>query len=105
MRRLLLLGSLLCLALAVPAAAVAPGKPKPPKPAFQWRGVIQGSYGPVFTPAQRIRLLHFMSKHGFNAYLNAPKDDPYQRDRWREPYPPDEQAELSREVALARKLG
>src|SRR5438067_2638774 len=104
MKRLpLLLVVGLCLWAA--AAAPAKGPSKAHQPAFKWRGVIQGSYGPPFTAGQRVRLLRFMSRHGFNAYINAPKDDPYQRDRWREPYPPDQLAELQSEVRLAAQLG
>ena len=72
---------------------------------FAWRGVIQGQYGTPFSAAQRRRLLRFEGRHGFNAYVHAPKGDPYQRTLWRDPYPPDQQDELDAEVALAAKLG
>ena len=72
---------------------------------FQWRGVIQGQYGPQFRPAERRRLLRFMARNGFNAYVHAPKGDPYQRTLWRDPYPPDQQATFDDEVRLATRLG
>jgi hyaluronoglucosaminidase len=72
---------------------------------FQWRGVIQGQYGPQFTTRQRERLLRFMARNGFNAYVHAPKDDPYQRTLWRDRYPAGRQERLGAEVRLASRLG
>jgi hyaluronoglucosaminidase len=72
---------------------------------FQWRGVIQGQYGPQFGPGERRRLLSFMARNGFNAYVQAPKGDPYQRTLWRDPYPTDRQASFDSEVKLAASLG
>jgi hyaluronoglucosaminidase len=67
--------------------------------------VIQGQYGPQFSSAQRRRLLRFMGRNGFNAYVHAPKDDPYQRTLWRDPYPSARQAAFAAEVRLAARLG
>ena len=67
--------------------------------------MIQGQYGPQFNSAQRRRLLRFMAHNGFNAYVHAPKGDPYQRTLWRDPYPSDQQASLDSEVQLATRLG
>jgi hyaluronoglucosaminidase len=36
-----------------------------------------------------------------NTYIYAPKDDPYHRDKWRDPYPADKLAELGELVARA----
>ena len=88
--------------LIVASAGAQGGEAKSP---FAWRGVIQGQYGPQFSAAERRRLLRFEGRHGFNAYVHAPKDDPYQRTLWRNPYPPDQQQELDAEVALAAKRG
>ena len=71
---------------------------------FQWRGVIQGQYGPQFGPGERRRLLWFMARNGFNAYVHAPKGDPYQRTLWRDPYPGDRQEALDSEIQLAQSL-
>lgn len=43
-----------------------------------------------------------MPRHGFNAYVHAPKNDVFQRTNWRDPYPSVEQAQFTREIALAR---
>lgn len=72
---------------------------------FEWRGVIQGQYGPQFNSTQRRRLLRFMAGNGFNAYVHAPKGDPYQRTLWRDPYPAARQAAFDSEVRLASRLG
>ena len=52
-----------------------------------------------------MRVLRWMPKHGFNAYVHAPKDDLYQRTFWRDPYPRAEQAHFAQEIALARSRG
>jgi hyaluronoglucosaminidase len=72
---------------------------------FEWRGVVQGQYGRQFSTPERRRLLRFMARYGFNAYVHAPKGDPYQRTLWRDPYPPQLQAVFDREVRLASRLG
>jgi hyaluronoglucosaminidase len=72
---------------------------------FAWRGAIQGQYGPRFSHDERTRLIEFIALHGFNAYVNAPKDDPYQRQAWRTQYPPVRLAEFAAEIQLARGLG
>lgn len=50
-------------------------------------GVIEGFYGPVWSMEERKAFLRWMGNEGFNAYIYAPKADPYHRERWREPYP------------------
>lgn len=68
-------------------------------------GVIEGFYGRPWTPAQRVRLYGWMAAWGMDTYLYAPKDDPWHRARWREPYPPQELALLSGLVAAAKAQG
>jgi hyaluronoglucosaminidase len=68
-------------------------------------GMIESFYGPPYAFEARLDLLRFLKRAGLNAYLYAPKNDPYHRDRWREPYPPewmDHFAELAR---VGRELG
>jgi hyaluronoglucosaminidase len=65
------------------------------------RGVIEGFYGPPWSHADRLDLLAFCGRHGLNTWVHAPKDDPYHRKRWTEPYPDEELerfAELVREA-------
>lgn len=56
---------------------------------FQYRGVIEGFYGPAWTFEGRMNAMPFFKRCGFNTYIYAPKDDPYHRDKWREAYPDD----------------
>ncbi len=56
-------------------------------PCFPLRGAIEGFYGTPFTQKQRKDLFSYLRKIRMNAYIYAPKDDLYHRDRWREAYP------------------
>ncbi len=67
-------------------------------PALPWRGVIEGFYGRPWSHQDRMEHLRFSGRVRLNHFLYAPKNDPYHRDRWREPYPP---AELARIGELA----
>ena len=51
------------------------------------RGVIEGFYGAPWSHDERLDLIRFCAQHGLNTWVHAPKDDPYHRARWREPYP------------------
>jgi hyaluronoglucosaminidase len=62
------------------------------------RGIIEGFYGPPWTHTQRLDLIRFCGDHDLNTWVHAPKDDPFHRQRWREPYPDDE-LELFEELA------
>jgi hypothetical protein len=85
-------------ATARPVAGEAVAR-RAPAPAAPIRGVIEGFYGTPWSHETRLRMLPWLAEHGFNRFVYAPKDDPYLRDRWREPHPP---AELSRLAALRR---
>jgi hypothetical protein len=105
----------LALLALLPAAAQAKTKQtKPTQPAiespFAWRGVIEGYYGIASKPApwthgERTRLIKWMALHGFNAYVHAPKADPYQTTQWRSPYSPVLQRNFTTEIQLASSLG
>jgi hyaluronoglucosaminidase len=64
-------------------------------PAMRHRGTIEGFYGSPWTTAERLDQLAFHGRFKLNTYVYAPKDDPYHRDRWREPYPADLLADLT----------
>ncbi|PZG06278.1 beta-N-acetylhexosaminidase family protein [Nonomuraea aridisoli] len=70
-------------------------------PDLPLRGTIEGFYGTPWTHAKRLDHLRFSGRHKLNAYVYAPKDDPYHRERWREPYPEEELARLGELVAEA----
>ena len=83
----------------IPASSVASAASVP------LRGVIEGFYGTPWTEAARLDMLAFCGKSGLNAYIYAPKDDPYHREKWREPYPEAELADLARLVTAAKADG
>ena len=69
------------------------------------RGVIEGFYGEPWTHAERLDLLRFAGVEGFNLWVHAPKDDPYHRRQWREPYPEEELAQIAELAAEGRRGG
>ncbi|WP_343693661.1 beta-N-acetylglucosaminidase domain-containing protein [Chitinophaga sp.] len=72
-------------------------------PAMSVRGTIEGFYGAPWSMTDREKHLHFLATVKANTYVYTPKDDPYARDRWREPYPAATLKELSTLVAIARQ--
>jgi hyaluronoglucosaminidase len=69
------------------------------------RGVIEGFYGTPWTHEERLDLIRFCAQHDLNTWVHAPKDDPYHRARWREPYPEDELERLGELVAECGRVG
>ncbi len=102
-RRCVAAASAVALVVAVaPAFAAEPARVGGP---FQWRGIVEGFYGPPYTAAVRADLLRFEAARGMNVYVHAPKQDPYVRTLWRHEYPRAQLRELRREVAWARAHG
>lgn len=52
-----------------------------------YQGIVEGYYGKPFTEKQRKILLEELSPLKNPAFFYAPKDDPWHRLLWREPYP------------------
>ncbi|MFI6520595.1 beta-N-acetylglucosaminidase domain-containing protein [Spirillospora sp. NPDC050679] len=75
-------------------------------PDLPLRGTIEGFYGTPWSHAERLDHLRFSATCKLNAYVYAPKDDPFHRERWREPYPPEALARLAElvEEAAARHV-
>ena len=71
-------------------------------PSFAVRGFIEGFYGKPWTPAQRLSMIRLMAEHRMNTVFYAPKDDPYHRALWREPYPKKELNDLSSLFSLTK---
>ena len=69
------------------------------------RGIVEGFYGTTWTNENRLDMLNFCRNHNLNAYIYAPKDDPYHRDKWRESYPLTKVAELENLVKVAKQNG
>lgn len=69
------------------------------------RGIVEGFYGQPWTQAIRLDMLQFCTASGLNAYIYAPKDDPYHRTKWRQPYPAADCARLQELVRAAQAGG
>jgi len=69
-------------------------------PSFPIRGIVEGFYGPPWSHDDRLDVIRFEGQHGLNLYIYGPKDDPYHRKLWREPYPAKQMQQLG---ALAAK--
>src|SRR5579859_1875488 len=83
------------------AAAAAAARPEAARPAFRWRGVLEGFYGRPWSWAARRAYMPWLAERGFNLFVLAPKDDPLLRERWREPLPAEYRRELRRLAAAA----
>ncbi len=70
-------------------------------PAMTYRGLIEGFYGTPWSHEDRLALMDYLGAHRMNTFEYAPKDDPYHRERWREPYPEQELARLGELVDRA----
>ena len=69
------------------------------------RGIIEGFYGAPWSHRERLDLLQFCGQNGLNLFVYAPKDDPYHRESWREPYPAPALERLGELVAAGRTHG
>ena len=67
------------------------------------RGIVEGFYGKPWNYNIRVDMIKFCGEYKLNSYIYAPKDDPYHRDKWREPYPDDKITELKNLVDIAIK--
>lgn len=63
-------------------------------PAMPYRGTIEGFYGTPWSHENRLNQIDFYGKMKMNTYIYAPKDDPYHREKWKEPYPADKLSQL-----------
>ncbi len=72
-------------------------------PSVACRGVIEGFYGNPWSHKDRLRQFEFYGQQKMNIYVYGPKDDPYHRAKWREPYPEKEAALLRELVEAAHK--
>ncbi|MFI5477231.1 beta-N-acetylglucosaminidase domain-containing protein [Streptomyces cacaoi] len=70
-------------------------------PSMGLRGTIEGFYGQPWTHAERLDQMNFYGDIKANTYVYAPKDDPFHRSKWRDPYPTDKLNELGALVARA----
>lgn len=74
-------------------------------PDVSYRGTVEGFYGTPWSHAARLSQISFYGRNKMNVYIYGPKDDPYHRDRWREPYPADEARRIQELNEQARAHG
>lgn len=72
-------------------------------PSVDCRGVIEGFYGNPWSHKDRLRQFEFYGCNKLNIYVYGPKDDPYHRAHWRDPYPQDEAERLKELVQEAHR--
>jgi hypothetical protein len=72
-------------------------------PMFPIRGIVEGFYGQPWSHSDRLDILRFQGQVGMNFYLYGPKDDPYNRDLWRDPYPALQQKQIEELATVARE--
>jgi len=63
-------------------------------PSFKLRGIIEGFYGIPWSHEARLDVIETMNTYKMNAFMYAPKDDLYHRNKWRELYPEKELRQL-----------
>ena len=73
------------------------------EPSLPVRGTIEGFYArgqEDWSWEDRMAQVRFYGETKMNTYIYAPKEDPYHRARWREPYPQDQMEKM---VALVKE--
>lgn len=68
-------------------------------------GVIEGFYGPPWSPNERRELVDNLAAWGLNTYLYGPKDDLHHRALWRELYSGADLAAIQEWIAECRNRG
>lgn len=71
------------------------------EPKMPTRGVIEGFYGAAWTQAEQLDQIAFYGDVKMNTFVYGPKDDPYHRELWRNPYPPGKLADLRQQIGQA----
>ena len=85
------------------ACSCSPDPTMAKRPSPQLRGVVEGYYGRPWSGDARRDVIRFMGAHGLDTFVYGPKNDPYHRDRWREPYPPEALADFRETATVARR--
>lgn len=73
--------------------------------ALEVRGIVEGFYGRPWNVEQRLDMVDFVAELGMNTYVYSPKDDPFTRRRWREPYDAEAAEGLRALTDRARQAG
>ncbi|MCG1027094.1 beta-N-acetylglucosaminidase domain-containing protein [Virgibacillus halodenitrificans] len=73
------------------------------EPSMRVRGIIEGFYGNPWSHEDRLDQIDFYGDQKMNTYIYAPKDDPYHREKWREPYPESEMKRMEDLIGTAKR--
>lgn len=68
-------------------------------------GVVEGFFGPAWPEVDRLSYAPFIAQTGGGFYIYAPKQDPYLRKKWREPWSEDYLASLRSKAEHFHKHG
>lgn len=71
-------------------------------PSVDCRGSIEGFYGNPWSHQDRLCQFDFYGKNKMNTYVYGPKDDPFHRYFWRDPYP-EKEGQLIKELVKKAK--
>ena len=74
-------------------------------PDVPFRGTVEGFYGTPWSHEARKSQLAFYGRNKMNVYIYGPKDDPWHRDKWREPYPEAEANRIAELLDVAKQNG
>lgn len=74
-------------------------------PDVPFRGTVEGFYGTPWSHEARLSQLAFYGHNKMNVYIYGPKDDPYHRFHWREPYPEAEARRIQELNECAKRNG
>lgn len=74
-------------------------------PDVPFRGVVEGFYGTPWSHEARLSQFDFYGRNKMNVYIYGPKDDPYHRDHWRQPYPEAEGQRIKELAEYAKACG
>ncbi|WP_020403073.1 protein O-GlcNAcase [Gracilimonas tropica] len=72
---------------------------------FAQIGVVEGFYGDPWSHEARLDLIRFMGQVDMNVYYYAPKDDPFHRSKWREPYEGEKLNEFRELLEVSKAAG
>jgi hyaluronoglucosaminidase len=68
-------------------------------------GVIEGFFGPKWSESSRKSYADFLSQFGGDFYIYAPKQDPFLRKKWRDPWPTEYIHELKNLTTIFQTQG
>lgn len=70
---------------------------------INFRGVVEGFYGEQWSHEDRKNILELSGDYKMNSYIYGTKGDPYNNDKWREPYSENDAKKIQELVSVANK--